>query len=261
VTASQAGDTYYLPATPVTLTFTINKSPQVIEVEEFEDQDLAETQGFDLTFTSNSDAPDVVIASATVDICEVNGYSITFLSEGDCRLTFTRAGNANFEAAPDVARTIRIVSSLATNSEENPADFGTEVIKQGISVTVDAINEEVSEAICEADSSNEACIDEDGTGVLDAESESRYVEVVLTITNDSDSTWVADQLTLMFGDESFDFTSVYEIDSIEELELEAGESITGSYFVLLPDELDSAEALVIYGNTEEEVSFFFKANL
>jgi hypothetical protein len=261
VTASQAGDAYYLPATPVTLTFTINKSPQVIEVEEFEDQDLAETQGFDLTFTSNSDAPDVVIASATVDICEVNGYSITFLSEGDCKLTFTRAGNANFEAAPNVARTIRIVSSLATNSEENPADFGTEVIKQGISVTVDAINEEVSEAICEADSSNEACIDEDGTGVLDAESESRYVEVVLTITNDSDSTWVADQLTLMFGDESFDFTSVYEIDSIEELELEAGESITGSYFVLLPDELDSAEALVIYGNTEEEVSFFFKANL
>jgi hypothetical protein len=63
----------------------------------------------------------------------------------------------------------------------------------------------------------------------------------------------------MFGDESFDFNSVYEIDSIEGLELEAGDSITGSYFVLVPNELDSAEALVIYGNTEEEVSFFFKA--
>jgi hypothetical protein len=65
----------------------------------------------------------------------------------------------------------------------------------------------------------------------------------------------------MFGDDSYDFTPVYEIDTIEGLELEAGDSITGSYFVLLPNDLDSAESLIIYGNTEEEVSFFFKANL
>ena len=261
VTASQAGDAVYLPATPVTLTFTINKTPQVIEIEEFEDQDLAETQSLDLTFTSESDAPDVVIASATVDICEVNGYSITFLAEGDCKLTFTKAGNANYEAAPAVARTIRIISSMATNSEENPADFGIEIIKGDISVTVDGINEEVSEAVCEADSSNEACIDEDGSGVLDPESESRYVEVILTIINDSKTTWIADQLTLQIDGETFYFTSVYSIDSLEGLELEPGYTVTGSFYVLLPNEIDSAESLIIYGNSEEETTFFFKANL
>ena len=261
VTASQAGDAVYLPATPVTLTFTINKTPQVIEIEEFEDQDLAETQSLDLTFTSESDAPDVVIASATVDICEVNGYSITFLAEGDCKLTFTKAGNANYEAAPAVARTIRIISSMATNSEENPADFGIEIIKGDISVTVDGINEEVSEAVCEADSSNEACIDEDGSGVLDPESESRYVEVILTITNDSKTTWIADQLTLQIDGETFYFTSVYSIDSLEGLELEPGYTVTGSFYVLLPNEIDSAESLIVYGNSEEETTFFFKANL
>ena len=261
VTASQAGDAVYLPATPVTLTFTINKTPQVIEIEEFEDQDLAETQSLDLTFTSESDAPDVVIASATVDICEVNGYSITFLAEGDCKLTFTKAGNANYEAAPAVARTIRIISSMATNSEENPADFGIEIIKGDISVTVDGINEEVSEAVCEADSSNEACIDEDGSGVLDPESESRYVEVILTIINDSKTTWIADQLTLQIDGETFYFTSVYSIDSLEGLELEPGYMVTGSFYVLLPNEIDSAESLIIYGNSEEETTFFFKAKL
>ena len=261
VTASQAGDAVYLPATPVTLTFTINKTPQVIEIEEFEDQDLAETQSLDLTFTSESDAPDVVIASATVDICEVNGYSITFLAEGDCKLTFTKAGNANYEAAPAVARTIRIISSMATNSEENPADFGIEIIKGDISVTVDGINEEVSEAVCEADSSNEACIDEDGSGVLDPESESRYVEVILTIINDSKTTWIADQLTLQIDGETFYFTSVYSIDSLEGLELEPGYMVTGSFYVLLPNEIDSAESLIVYGNSEEETTFFFKANL
>ena len=261
VTATQAGDAVYLPATPVTLTFTINKSPQVIEIEEFEDQDLAETQSLDLTFTSESDAPDVVIASATVDICEVNGYSITFLAEGDCKLTFTKAGNANYEAAPAIARTIRIISSMATNSEENPADFGIEIIKGDISVTVDGINEEVSEAVCEADSSNEACIDEDGSGVLDPESESRYVEVILTIINDSKTTWIADQLTLQIDGETFYFTSVYSIDSLEGLELEPGDVITGSFYVLLPNEIESEESLIVYGNSEEETTFFFKANL
>ena len=261
VTASQAGDAVYLPATPVTFTFTINKTPQVIEMQEFEDQDLTEAGGIDFTFTSESDAPDVVIASATVDICEVNGYSITFLAEGDCKLTFTKAGNANYEAAPAVARTIRIISSMATNSEENPADFGIEIIKGDISVTVDGINEEVSEAVCEADSSNEACIDEDGSGVLDPESESRYVEVILTIINDSKTTWIADQLTLQIDGETFYFTSVYSIDSLEGLELEPGYTVTGSFYVLLPNEIDSAESLIVYGNSEEETTFFFKANL
>ena len=261
VTASQAGDAVYLPATPVTFTFTINKTPQVIEMQEFEDQDLTEAGGIDFTFTSESDAPDVVIASATVDICEVNGYSITFLAEGDCKLTFTKAGNANYEAAPAIARTIRIISSMATNSEENPADFGIEIIKGDISVTVDGINEEVSEAVCEADSSNEACIDEDGSGVLDPESESRYVEVILTIINDSKTTWIADQLTLQIDGETFYFTSVYSIDSLEGLELEPGYMVTGSFYVLLPNEIDSAESLIIYGNSEEETTFFFKANL
>jgi len=261
VTGSQAGDAVYLPATPVTLTFTINKSPQVIEIEEFEDQDLAETQSLDLTFTSESDAPDVVIASATVDICEVNGYSISFLTVGDCKLTFTKAGNANFEAAPNVARTIRIVSSLETNSEESPAGLGIEIIKGDVSVTLDGYNDDVSEAVCDADTSNEACIDENGFGVLDPESESRYVEVLLTITNNSTTTWIADQITLQIDGETFNFTSVYSIESLEGLELEPGYMVTGSFYVLLPNEIDSADPLIIYGSTEDEVIFFFNANL
>jgi hypothetical protein len=261
VTGSQAGDAVYLPATPVTLTFTINKSPQVIEIEEFEDQDLSETQSLDLTFTSESDAPDVVIASATVDICEVNGYSITFLAEGDCKLTFTKAGNANYEAAPSVARTIRIISSSATGSEGAPADFGIEIIKGDISVTLDGINDDASDAVCEAEATNEACIDEDGSGVLDPDSESRYVEVTLTITNNSKTTWIADQLTLQIDGETFDFTSVYTIESLETVELEPGYVVTGSFYVLLPNEIDSAEALIIYGNSEDETTFFFRANL
>ena len=259
ITASQAGDANYLPAPSITRSFEIVKIPQTIEVEEFDSQDLAEAQGLTFTFTSEADAPAIVIASSTTDICTVNGDVVTFVAAGDCKLAFTKAGNAFYEAAPTVNRTIEIISSIGAGTEETPADIGTEVINAGISVTVDGINEEASEAICEADSSNEACIDEGGTGVLDAELNIRYVEVVLTIKNANSTTWVADQLALQIEDEIFDFTSVYSVDSLEGLELEPGDVITGSFFVLLPNELDSADAMIIYGNTAEEVTFFFKA--
>ena len=260
VTTSQAGNATYLAATPITRTFEIKKTPQVIEVEEFETQDLTESQGLNFSFTIEAGTPKVVITSTTTDVCTVNGEAVTFVAVGDCKLTFTKAGNDIYEAAPTVNRTIEIVTTEVVGTEDSPAGLGEEVINAGIAVTVDSINEEVSDAICEADAANEACLDEDGTGVFDPELGSRYVEVVLSITNDSDAVWMADQLSLQIGDEVFDFTSVYNIDSLEGLELEPGDSISGSYFVLLPDELDSAEALVIYGNTEEEITFFFKAN-
>jgi hypothetical protein len=222
---------------------------------------LAESQGLNFSFTNEADTPEVVITSTTTDVCAVDGYAVAFVAAGDCELTFTKAGNASYEAAPTINRTIEIFTSQVANSEESPAGLGEEVINAGISVTVDAINEEVSEAVCEAYSSNEACLDEDGVGFLDAELNVRYVEVVLTITNNSESTWIADKFSLQFEDDIYDFTSVYDIDSIEGLELEAGDSITGSYFVLLPNDLDSAESLIIYGSFEEEINFFFKANL
>ena len=265
VTTSQEGDANYLPATSITRTFEIMKTPQVIEVEEFEAQDLTKSQGLNFTFTIEAGTPKVVIASTTTDVCTVKGDAVTFVAVGDCKLTFTKAGNDNYDAAPTVNRTIEIITSeiITTEgdgTEESPAGLGVEIINAGISVTVDSINEEVSDAVCEADAANEACLDEDGTGVFDPELGSRYVEVVLSVTNDSDAVWTADQLSLQIGDEVFDFTSVYNIDSLEGLELEAGDSISGSYFVLVPNELDSAEALVVYGNTEQEIKFYFKAN-
>ena len=260
VTTSQDGDANYLPAPSITRTFEIKKTPQVIEVEEFEAQDLTESQGVNFSFTIEAGTPKVVITSTTTDVCTVKGDAVTFVAVGDCKLTFTKAGNDSYEAAPTVNRTIEIITTEVVGTEDSPAGLGEAVINAGISVTVDSINEEVSDAVCEADAANEACLDEDGTGVFDLELGSRYVEVVLSVTNDSDAVWTADQLSLQIGDEVFDFTSVYNIDSLEGLELEPGDSISGSYFVLVPNELDSAEALVVYGNTEQEIKFFFKAN-
>jgi hypothetical protein len=52
---------------------------------------------------------------------------------------------------------------------------------------------------------------------------------------------------------------VYGVDSLDELELEPGDSITGSYFVLLPNSADSAETFIFYGDDTEEGVFYFTA--
>ena len=261
ITASQAGDANYLPATSITRTFEIKKMPQTIEVDEFEDQDLLEVKVLTVPFNSDADTPDVVMTSKTEDICTVEDTDITFLAEGDCKITFSKAGNDYYAAAPTVTRTIKLFYSALPGSEAIPADIGIVVVKNGVSVTLESISEEVGDAVCEADSANESCLDEDGVGVFDPESESRYIEIILTITNDSDEVWIATQVGIKLDDEnSYQNTLVYGIDSLDLLELEPGDSITGSYFVLLPNEVDSNETLIFYGDDSEDGVFYFKAS-
>jgi hypothetical protein len=52
---------------------------------------------------------------------------------------------------------------------------------------------------------------------------------------------------------------VYGVDSLDALELEPGDSITGSYFVLLPNSADSAETFIYYGDGTDEGTFYFTA--
>jgi hypothetical protein len=262
LTGSQAGDANYLPAPSVTRTFEVKKMPQTIEVDEIEEQDLSKASSYPIDFDiAGADTP-VVITSQSPPICTVAGNTISFLAVGNCMLTFNKAGNDKFEAAPQVSTTIKITKSVQAQPGDatNPAGLGVEATKKGVTVTVDAINEEVSDAICEADSANESCIDEDGVGVFDPESNTRYVEVVFTISNNSEETWIATRIGLQVdADNNYEHTMVFGVDSLDELELEPGDSITGSYFVLLPNSDDSAETFIFYGDDTEEGMFYFTA--
>jgi len=262
LTGSQAGNANYLPAPSVTKTFEVKKMPQTIEVPEIEEQDLSKETEYTLDFNIEGASTPVVMTSQSPPICTVTGNLITFLAVGNCMLTFNKAGNDKFEAAPQVSATIKITKSVQAQPGDaaNPAGLGVEVTRKDVTVTVDAINEEVSDAICEADSANESCIDEDGVGVFDPESNTRYVEVVLTISNNSEETWIASMIGLQVdADHNYEHTMVYGVDSLDELELEPGDSITGSYFVLLPNSDDSAETFIYYGDDTEEGMFYFTA--
>jgi hypothetical protein len=91
--------------------------------------------------------------------------------------------------------------------------------------------------------------------------ESRYVEIIFTITNESQELWIASSIGFKVDDENIYLnTLVYGIDSLDLLELEPGDSITGSYFVLLPNDQDSNKTLIFYGDDTEDGTFYFKAS-
>jgi hypothetical protein len=261
VTTSQAGDSKYLPAESITRSFEILKSPQEILPVEISKQDLLEADAYSVEYPSYGSSAPVVMTSRTAQICSIDGSNIVYLAVGTCRVTFSKAGDGEFDDAKPVDVSFEIFLSASPGDKASPAGLGVEVIKAGISVTIDGIVEEVSDDVCLADSANKGCVDKSGSGVFQSTDNDRYVEIIFTILNNSAETWIADEIVMQVSDdENYLKTTVYTIDSLDGLELEPGDEITGSYFVLLPNRVDSAKTLISYGDGNEATTFYFKAS-
>ena len=261
VTTSQAGNASYLAATPVTRTFEILKIIQQIAPLSIPKQDLLKfgTYSFE-SGTFGSSAP-VVITSRTPQVCSAADNNISYLTIGTCQITLSKAGDSEYEDAKPVDVSFEIFLSALPGDKASPAGLGVEITKAGISVTVDSITEEVGDDICLADSANKGCVDKNGTGVFQSTDNDRYVEIVISIVNNSTKTWIANDIAMQISaSQNYLKTTVYTIDSLDGLELEPGDGITGSYFVLLPNSADSAKTLISYGDGNEATTFYFKAS-
>ena len=260
ITASQVGNANFLPAASVTRIFEILKIAQVISAPAVTEQDLLKVNTYNFDFPKvGSDAP-FVVGTKDASICSVDGFKVNFLQIGTCLLNFNKGGDEFFEAAKEVTSTFKIFLSAQPGDKANPAPLGKEISKAGIAVTVDAVTEEVSDDVCLADVANKGCVDKAGTGVFVSTDNNRYIEIVFTILNNSDKTWIASNIGVQFDtDRNYLSTTVYTIDSLDGLELEPGDGITGSYFVLIPNSAESAKALISYGDGNEATTFYFKA--
>lgn len=260
VTASQPGDTNYLPAASIAHSFELLKISQTISAPIVPDQDLLKVNSYSFELPKlGNDAP-FLIRSKDVSICSVEGLKVSLLQVGICSLTINKDGDGLFEAAKEVATTFKIFLSAQPGEKANPATLGREITKGGISVTVDAINEGVSSFICAADLANKDCVDKNGTGTFQATNNDRYIEILFAIVNNSAKTWVASSIYMQVdADHNYPKTTVYTIDSLDGLELEPGDGISGSYFILLPNSVDSSRTLISYGDGNEATTFYFKA--
>jgi hypothetical protein len=119
VTAHQSGNANYNAAPDMPQTFSVAKVAQTITFDPLPDKVIGDppftvvattTSGLSITFTASGD-------------CNVAGNTVTLIKAGTCTVTAHQAGNANYQPAPDVARTFtiqRIRVFLALIAVNNP---------------------------------------------------------------------------------------------------------------------------------------------
>ncbi len=138
ITASQAGNANYSPAADVTRTIFVNKYDQEIDfstpattitatLQQEIDLQAVATSGLAVSFTSANEA-----------VCSIDGNTATMLAEGACSITASQAGNAEFNPAADVIRTITIGRQSQVIDFESPAETDTFVLDQEVDLEATA---------------------------------------------------------------------------------------------------------------------------
>jgi hypothetical protein len=122
VTASQAGDADYDPATDVPQSFSIARGNQTITfaalaAKNFGDPDFA------VSATASSR---LTVGFAATGNCSVTASTVHITGAGSCSITASEAGNANFNPAVDVPQSLTINKSMPLVAVScSPAGFDT----------------------------------------------------------------------------------------------------------------------------------------
>ncbi len=107
VTATKAADANYMVATSASQTITMVKADQTIgAISPTSGSVLAGSAALSPTTASSGLA--VVFASTTPAVCTVSGTNVIYNIEGTCSVTANQAGDANYNAAPQVNGTITV---------------------------------------------------------------------------------------------------------------------------------------------------------
>jgi Bacterial Ig-like domain (group 3)/FG-GAP-like repeat/Beta-propeller repeat/FG-GAP repeat len=109
LTASQAGNTSYAPATPVTQTFVVAGKPQTIAFGPLSNLALNGGAPPLLSATATSGLA-VTFASNFPKVCTVTRVTVTLLTTGTCSITASQAGNSLYAAALSVTQTFTVSS-------------------------------------------------------------------------------------------------------------------------------------------------------
>ncbi|HYG02417.1 MAG TPA: choice-of-anchor tandem repeat GloVer-containing protein [Chryseosolibacter sp.] len=106
ITASQAGDDNYLPATEVPQNLVVNKLQQVITFTDLPEQQFG-TESFALTGAINSPL-EIIYTSSDPDVATIDGNMVTIVGVGTTDITASQTGDDNHIAATDVIQTFTV---------------------------------------------------------------------------------------------------------------------------------------------------------
>lgn len=114
IVASQAGNSSYAAATPVTQSFTVSATvqSQTITFNAIAAQPVGGTLTVSASASSGLPVSFLVVPNGN---CSISGSVVTFLNTGNCGVIATQAGNSSYAAAPAVGQII-----VVNNAVNNP---------------------------------------------------------------------------------------------------------------------------------------------
>lgn len=138
IQASQAGNSTYAAATPVSQSFQVTQESQTITFGSLSNQVFG-TAPFALSASASSGLA-VSFASTTSNVCTVSGTTATLVAVGTCTVQATQAGNINYAAATPVNQSFQVTAASftltsnptsATVASGQPGSFTLKVTPQG----------------------------------------------------------------------------------------------------------------------------------
>ena len=131
ITASQAGNTDYAAAPPVTQSFQVNPAAQTITFGQ--PPDVRVGVPVTLPASASSGLP-VSFSSGTLSVCTVAGSVVTTVAAGPCTITASQGGSARYAAAPDVSRSFQ-VNPVKAGPAAQPATTSPSVTGPGPAIS------------------------------------------------------------------------------------------------------------------------------
>jgi hypothetical protein len=106
IQATQAGNSDWTAATPVSQSFTVGRGTQTITFGTLPNQTLGAAP-FALTATASSGL--TVSYVSTESVCTVSGNIVTLVAAGTCSIQASQAGNADYMAATPVDQSFQVL--------------------------------------------------------------------------------------------------------------------------------------------------------
>jgi large repetitive protein len=129
ITASQAGDPNYNPATPVPQSFNIAKANQTITFAGIANRTFGDAD-FSVSPTASSGLAVSLAASGNCTVTTPAPGMVHITGGGSCTITASQGGDANYNPATNVPQSFNIAKAASTtvvSSSVNPSDFGQTV--------------------------------------------------------------------------------------------------------------------------------------
>ncbi len=123
LTANQTGNANYAAAAQVTAGVAINKANQTIAFGALATRTVGDAP-FALSATASSGLT-VTFSSTTGTVCTVSGATATLLTAGACTIAADQAGNANYNAAPQVSQSFTVNAPPIQVFYVHPDHLGT----------------------------------------------------------------------------------------------------------------------------------------